>query len=53
MFIPVGRGSQGTSLFRGFEVWFLIDESDVWQIDKSVNGDVTKKKLFGVMVSVV
>ncbi|KIS00711.1 protein-L-isoaspartate O-methyltransferase [Cryptococcus deuterogattii 2001/935-1] len=53
MFIPVGRGSQGTSFFRGFEVRFLIGESDVWQIDKSVNGDVTKKKLFGVMASVI
>lgn len=30
-----------------------MHESDVWQIDKSVNGDVTKKKLFGVMASVV
>lgn len=51
MFIPVGKGSQGLHFPQNFQARFLIDELDVWQVDKSANGDVTKKKLFGVMAS--
>lgn len=49
MFIPVGKDSQGKARSSWRDEKKLI--RDIWQIDKDAQGEVSKKKLFGVMVS--
>jgi hypothetical protein len=49
MFIPVGEDSQGISAHDSLRIFRLM--IDIWQVDKSSDGGITKTKLFGVMVS--